>query len=47
MGILAGTWLSIALVMLASPAGATSDALGLVLLVSMLAMWVAASAPLR
>lgn len=34
MGVLAGSWLSIALVMLESAPGATSDALGLLLLVS-------------
>jgi len=42
MGVLAGTWLSIALVTLASPAGSTSAALGLLLLVSMVAMLVPA-----
>src|SRR5690606_25015569 len=34
MGILAGTWLSVALVMLTSPPATTSDALGLLLLVA-------------
>jgi succinate-acetate transporter protein len=34
MGVLAGSWLSIALVMLTSPPGSTSDALGLLLLLS-------------
>jgi succinate-acetate transporter protein len=43
MGILAGTWLSIALVVLTSPAGATSHALGLLLLVAGVAMWLPAS----
>jgi succinate-acetate transporter protein len=43
MGILSGTWLSIALVTLDSPAGATSDALGLFLLMAGVAMWVPAS----
>jgi succinate-acetate transporter protein len=43
MGILSGTWLSIALVTLDSPAGATSDALGLFLLIAGVAMWVPAS----
>jgi succinate-acetate transporter protein len=46
MGILSGTWLSIGLITLASPAGATSDALGLFLLMAGLAMWVPASAAL-
>src|SRR5205085_1539505 len=39
MGILSGTWLSISLVMLSAPAGATSDALGLFLLIAGIAMW--------
>jgi uncharacterized protein len=43
MGILAGTWLSIALVKLDNPAGATSDALGLLLLLAGVAMLVPAS----
>jgi uncharacterized protein len=43
MGILSGTWLSIALVMLDSPPGATSEALGLFLLCAGAAMWVPAS----
>jgi succinate-acetate transporter protein len=47
MGILAGTWLSVALVMLAGHPGATSDALGLLLLVASVAMLVPASAALR
>ncbi|MDX6413486.1 MAG: uncharacterized protein QOH23_896, partial [Gaiellaceae bacterium] len=47
MGILAGTWLSVALVMLTGRPGATSDALGLLLLVASLAMLVPASAALR
>jgi succinate-acetate transporter protein len=47
MGILAGTWLSVALVMLAGRPGATSDALGLLLLVASVAMLVPASAALR
>lgn len=34
MGILAGTWLSVGLVLFRSPPGATSDALGLLLLVA-------------
>jgi succinate-acetate transporter protein len=46
MGILSGTWLSIALVMLSAPAGATSDALGLFLLIAGVAMWAPASAAL-
>ena len=43
MGILAGTWLSIALVVLTNPPGSTSDALGLFLLVAGAAMLVPAS----
>ncbi len=44
MGLLSGTWLSIALVMLTSPAGATSGALGLFLLLAAVAMLVPAAA---
>jgi uncharacterized protein len=44
MGILAGTWLAIGLVMLTSPAGSTSSALGLFLLVAGAAMLVPAAA---
>lgn len=44
MGILAGTWLTVGLAMLTSPPGATSDALGLLLLVSGVAMLVPAAA---
>ncbi|MFL5818158.1 MAG: GPR1/FUN34/YaaH family transporter [Conexibacter sp.] len=44
MGVLAGTWLSIGLVTLTSPAGATSDALGLFLLLAATAMLVPAAA---
>jgi succinate-acetate transporter protein len=47
MGILAGTWLSVGLVTLAGRPGATSDALGLLLLVASVAMLVPASAALR
>jgi hypothetical protein len=43
MGVLFGTWLAIGLVLLTSQPGSTSDALGLLLLVSWLAMWVPAS----
>jgi uncharacterized protein len=43
MGVLAGTWLSVGLVILTSPAGATSDALGLFLLVAGAAMLVPAA----
>jgi uncharacterized protein len=43
MGLLAGIWLSVALVMLDAPAGSTSDALGLFLLIGALAMAVPAS----
>jgi succinate-acetate transporter protein len=46
MGILSGTWLAIGLVMLNSAPGATSDALGLFLLMTGCAMWVPASAAL-
>jgi hypothetical protein len=38
MGVLAGSWLSIALIQLTSPPGSTSDALGVFLLVAGLAM---------
>jgi succinate-acetate transporter protein len=44
MGILAGTWLSIGLVMLTGAPGATSDALGLFLLIAATAMLVPALA---
>jgi succinate-acetate transporter protein len=44
MGILSGTWLSIALVSLTNPPGSTSDALGLFLLLAGAAMLVPASA---
>jgi uncharacterized protein len=44
MGILCGTWLSVGLVTLTSPAGSTSDALGLFLLLAAVAMLVPASA---
>ena len=43
MGILAGTWLSVGLVTLTSPPGATSDALGLFLLIAAVAMLVPAA----
>jgi succinate-acetate transporter protein len=43
MGVLSGTWLSIALVQLTSPAGTTSDALGLFLLLAAIAMLVPAA----
>src|SRR3954454_7094479 len=43
MGILAGTWLSIALITLTSAPGATSDALGLFLLIAGVSMWIPAS----
>jgi succinate-acetate transporter protein len=42
MGVLSGTWLSVALVMLTTPAGATSDALGLLLLMAATAMLIPA-----
>jgi succinate-acetate transporter protein len=44
MGVLAGSWLSIALVMLTSPPGSTSDALGLLLLLSAVGLVIAAVA---
>src|SRR5687767_108068 len=44
MGILCGTWLSIGLVTLTGEPGATSDALGLFLLLAAVAMLVPASA---
>ena len=44
MGVLAGAWLSIGLVSLTSPAGSTSDALGLFLLIAGAAMLVPAAA---
>ena len=44
MGVLSGTWLSVALVLLSSPPGATSDPLGMLLLVSAVAMLVPAAA---
>jgi succinate-acetate transporter protein len=44
MGVLAGSWLSIALVSLTSPPATTSDALGLFLLAAAVAMLVSATA---
>lgn len=44
MGILAGTWLSVGAVLFRSPPGATSDALGLLLVLSAIAMLVPAAA---
>jgi uncharacterized protein len=44
MGVLAGSWLSIALVMLTSPPGSTGDALGLLLLLSAVGLAIAATA---
>jgi uncharacterized protein len=44
MGILAGTWLSIGLILLTSEPGSTSDALGLFLLLAATAMLVPAAA---
>jgi succinate-acetate transporter protein len=46
MGILAGTWLSVGLIFFRSPPGATSHALGLLLLVAGAAMCVPASGAL-
>jgi succinate-acetate transporter protein len=47
MGMLAGIWLAQALVILTSPPGSTSDALGLFLLFAAVAMWAPASAAAR
>jgi succinate-acetate transporter protein len=44
MGVLAGTWLSIALIQLTGRAGATSDPLGLLLVLAAVAMLVPAAA---
>jgi uncharacterized protein len=44
MGVLSGTWLSVGLITLTSPAGSTSDALGLFLLLAGVAMLVPAVA---
>jgi succinate-acetate transporter protein len=44
MGVLCGTWLTISLVMLTSPPGSTSDALGLFLLLAFAAMLIPALA---
>lgn len=44
MGVLAGTWLSIGLILLTSPPGAVSDPLGLLLLLSAIAMLIPAAA---
>lgn len=44
MGVLAGSWLSVALVQLNSPPGSTSEALGLFLLIAAVAMLVSAGA---
>lgn len=44
MGVLAGTWLSVGLVVLRAPPGSPSDALGLLLLVAAAAMLVPAAA---
>ena len=44
MGILSGTWLTVGLVLLTSPPGSTSDALGLFLLVAGTAMLLPATA---
>ena len=46
MGLLSGTWLAQALVLVTSPPKATSDALGLFLLLAMVAIWVPASSAL-
>jgi succinate-acetate transporter protein len=44
MGLLSGIWLAQGLVLLTSEPGSTSDALGLFLLMAMLAMWIPALA---
>jgi succinate-acetate transporter protein len=46
MGILSGSWLAVGLVLLTSPPGSTSDALGLFLLVAGTAMLLPATAAL-
>jgi succinate-acetate transporter protein len=46
MGLLSGIWLAIGLVLLTSQPGSTSNALGLFLIMAMLAMWAPASAAL-
>ena len=46
LGILSGTWLAVGLVLLSSPPGSTSDALGLFLLVAGAAMLLPATAAL-
>ena len=46
MGLLSGIWAAVALVLLTAAPGATSDALGLFLLVAGIAMWAPASAAL-
>jgi uncharacterized protein len=46
MGLLSGIWLAVALVLFTSEPGSTSDALGLFLLLAMLAMWVPATGAL-
>ncbi|MBY0398208.1 MAG: GPR1/FUN34/YaaH family transporter, partial [Thermoleophilia bacterium] len=47
MGLLSGIWLAQGLVLLASPPGSTSGALGLFLIVAMLSMWIPALAASR
>jgi uncharacterized protein len=44
MGVLSGTWLSVALITLTSPPGSTSDVLGLLLLVAAAGLALAAAA---
>jgi hypothetical protein len=46
MGLLSGIWLAIGLVLLTSQPGSTSNALGLFLVMAMVAMWAPASAAL-
>ena len=47
MGLLSGTWLAVGLVLFSSKPGGTSNALGLFLLVAMVAVWAPASAAMR
>ena len=46
MGLLSGSWLAVGLVLLTSQPGSTSNALGLFLVMAMLAIWAPASAAL-
>jgi len=46
MGLLSGIWLAVGLVTYTSPAGSTSDALGLFLIVAAVAIWIPAGSAL-